>query len=93
MKRDEGKPRWSLLPSGTIRLVVKVFTYGAKEYEQHGWRKVENGRERYYDAMTRHIESWWDGETNDDESELPHLAHAAACALILLARTMEGIDK
>ncbi len=92
-KHDEGKPRWELLPKGVINLVVHVFTYGAIKYKDHGWREVPNGRARYYDAMNRHIDLWWQGCGLDQETKLPHLAHAAACALILLARQQEGIDK
>lgn len=85
VKLDAGKPRWSLLPFGAIRSVVEVLEYGARKYSPGNWRLVENARERYFDATLRHLTAWWQGETNDPESGLPHLAHAACCVLFLLA--------
>jgi hypothetical protein len=38
---------------------------------------------KYWDAAIRHLTAWRDGEDND-ESELSHIAHAAASCLILL---------
>lgn len=83
-KDDAGKDRWSLLPVKAIKAVVRVLTYGAEKYDDENWRKVPDGRRRYYDAALRHIVAWWDGEQNDPESNLPHLAHAACCIIFLM---------
>lgn len=48
------------------------------------WKTVPDARRRYYDAAIRHLTAWWDGERNDPESNLPHLAHAACCIIFLL---------
>lgn len=83
-KKDKGKPRWSLLPAGTIRQVIDVLEFGAKKYSVGNWVTVPNARTRYYDAVMRHVEAWWSGEKNDPETGLPHLAHAATCLLFLM---------
>lgn len=78
------KDRWDLLPTGAIRSVVKVLTYGARKYAPGNWAVVPNARERYYAAALRHVTAWWDGEKLD-ESGFPHLAHAVCCLLFLMS--------
>lgn len=56
--------------------VAEVLTYGAKKYTEHGWKFVENGESRYFDAMCRHMLK--DSASNDGidvESGLSHKAH------------------
>lgn len=83
-KDDSNKPRYSLLPTGTVNQVVQVMEYGAVKYETNNWQKVPDARTRYYDAAMRHIDDWWNGSTTDAESGLPHLAHAICCLLFLM---------
>ena len=83
-KDDTTKPRWSLLPYGTIVQVIGVLEFGAKKYEVGNWKHVPDARTRYYDATMRHLEWWWLGQENDPESGLPHLAHAVCCLLFLM---------
>lgn len=78
-KYDGGKDRWDLLPLGVVEDVVKVLTFGAQKYGPNNWQRVENGRERYYAALMRHLAAWRMGEAKDPETGLPHLAHAACC--------------
>lgn len=83
-KHDSNKPRYSLLPTGTVNQVVQVLEYGAVKYEIDNWQRVPSARTRYYDAAMRHIDDWWNGSEIDEESSLPHLAHAICCLLFLL---------
>ena len=84
-KDDSNKPRYSLLPMGTINQVVRVLEYGASDkYEVDNWQKIPDARRRFYDAAMRHIDAWWNGEKIDKESKLPHLAHAICCLLFLM---------
>ena len=76
LKLDNGKPRHSLLPKGSISSIIAVLEFGAKKYEANNWQKVDNAKERYYDAAMRHIDSWWNGEKFDQETGIHHLAHA-----------------
>lgn len=83
-KHDKGKPRWSLLPLGIIKQVIEVLEFGANRYQVDNWQHVPDARRRYYDAMMRHVDAWWNGEQNDPESGRHHLAHAIACAMFLM---------
>jgi hypothetical protein len=84
IKYDTSKPRWSLLPHGTMEEVVKVLEYGANKYSPDNWKKVPEMEVRYYDAAMRHIDAYWKGEYLDEESGQPHLAHAVCCLLFLM---------
>ena len=62
-------------------------TYGDKKYpakDGSNWKRVKDSRKRYYNATMRHLTSWFDGEKNDPESGLHHLAHACSNLLFLL---------
>ena len=90
-KADAGKLRYSLIPRGTLKLVVRVLTLGAVKYDDDNWKQVPNARARYYDAAKRHIEAWWEGQIYDEPSEdnpsgdnEHHLAHAICCLLFLI---------
>jgi len=88
LKYDDGKLRFDLLPMKPVIEMVKVLTYGADKYSDENWRKVEPLRARYFAAALRHIIAWWEGEELDNESNLPHLAHAMCCIVFL----MEGLN-
>lgn len=88
-KDDCNKPRTDLLPASALLEVSRVLAFGAKKYGAWNWQSVPDGRHRYCAAALRHIFASMDGERMDNESGLPHLAHAACCLLFLLWIDME----
>lgn len=92
-KADAGKPRWVLLMRGCYKAlasVVRVLTFavtptdqGGKGYVPHSWKEVPNAKERYEDALYRHLDAIRQGETKDPESGELHWAHVATNALFL----------
>lgn len=86
LKHDGGKPRWSLLMRGcadALQAVVRVLTFGAQKYADDSWQSVQNGQQRYRDALYRHMNAIERGELADDESGESHWAHVATNALFL----------
>ena len=77
IKNDKGKPRWSLLPAGSVEGVVAVLEFGAKHYKPNNWKHLLDPEDRCYDAAMRHIAAWRGGQKIDPESGLHHLSHAA----------------
>lgn len=63
---------------------------GREKYGAFNWRKDSITASTYIDAAFRHLASWWDGENVDPESNVSHLAHAAAGLLILLDAQVQG---
>ncbi|MDI9724320.1 DUF5664 domain-containing protein [Acinetobacter baumannii] len=88
-KFDNGKPRFSLIPKGSLAPVINVLEFGARKYSEDNWRKVANAETRYFDAAHRHLNAWWDGQTADPETGESHLAHAVSCLLFILALEQE----
>ncbi|AFY63145.1 hypothetical protein GAP227_27 [Cronobacter phage vB_CskP_GAP227] len=94
LKFDGDKPRMDLLLDGcplALLRISDVLTFGAKKYEAHSWHTVAEGKTRYKAALLRHLTAHAQGEVNDPESGLPHLAHAACCSLFILE--LEQRDK
>lgn len=84
-KADAGKLQLTLVPRNIIRAVAVVRAYGNAKYPEGGpdnWRQVE--KERYRDAMFRHLLAYLDDPTAvDPESGIPHLWHLACnCAFL-----------
>ena len=82
-KLDQNKPRMSLLPKGVLSAVIRVLEFGATKYQADNWKHVPGAKTRYYDAMQRHIDAWWQGEQKDPETGEHHLAHAICCGMFL----------
>lgn len=75
--------RYDLLPKPGLDAISEVYAFGAEKYADHNWRKgYEWGKS--YAALMRHMTAFWNGETNDPESGLPHVAHAGFHVLTLL---------
>jgi len=68
-KFDGGKLRMSLLPASALNEILSVLEFGAQKYAPDNWRKVDNLRERYFNAAHRHLSAWWSGERNDQDAK------------------------
>jgi hypothetical protein len=69
--------------------VVECSKYGHElhkltDLDWNNWSRVENGKFRYAQALTRHRIARAKGEEYDLESGLPHIAHQAWNALAQL---------
>lgn len=78
LKHDSNKPQWHLLPWEELESVVKVLGFGAKKYGKNNWQRVQSGEQRYLDATLRHVKAILTTESLDDQTRLPHYAHAIA---------------
>ena len=67
-----------------VYAVAEISTFGAKKYAWDGWEGVEDGFNRYSDAMVRHLIAEGKGEVFDPDSGLRHAAHTAWGALARL---------
>lgn len=88
MKFDQEKPSFSYIVSlmEELSAVDDVMEYGANKYERNNWMKGSSKEdiERYKNACLRHVMSSLNGEQNDSESGLDHLAHAACNCLFVM---------
>ena len=84
-KYDDGKPRPSLVPVAAIEAIMHVREFGKEKYaDAEDWRKVP--REKWLDALLRHVLHIWDNPLAlDDESGLPAMWHVITNAAFLCA--------
>lgn len=92
-KADSGKLPMSLLDRFALESIAGVLAFGAQKYAAHNWRQGL-ATSRLLDAALRHTMAYADGEDNDPESGLSHLAHAACCLMFLMrtARDKPELD-
>jgi Domain of unknown function (DUF5664) len=67
-----------------VKAVAEVSGFGAAKYAWAGWEGVDDGFNRYSDAMVRHLFREGEGEVLDPDSGLLHAAHTAWGALARL---------
>lgn len=89
VKHDDGKPDMALLSGPALLEVAKVMTYGKKKYSAHNWRGGFIWS-RPLSACLRHVWSFINGEDNDPETGLSHLAHAMCCLMFVLEFVLTG---
>lgn len=93
VKYDQDKERYDLFPPEALNDIAKIFTYGSRKYDDRNWEKgISWGR--IFGAIMRHSWAFWKGEDLDQESGLPHMAHAAWGCIVLLQymRTKKEFD-
>lgn len=89
IKHDAGKPRLSLIPRAALEAEARVMGFGANKYGTFNWKKGL-AYSRLLDAALRHVHAFVDGENDDPESGLNHLAHARANLAMLLDQLHSG---
>ena len=91
-KADLNKPKLSLVPTEIINCIARVREYGCEKYhDPENWKRVE--KERYVDAMFRHLLSYVnDNNGKDKKSGLPHLWHIA-CNVAFLCKLDKQEEK
>lgn len=79
------KPSLCSIPSTALVEQAIVHMLGSKKYGFYNWRTVPKvSCMTYLDAIERHLRKLLDGEWNDTESNVCHLAHVAACCNIVI---------
>ena len=84
------KPGIHYIPPVAILEEAVVMAGGADKYTAYNWQDEPVDASTYYDAIFRHLTSWFTGEDRDDESKASHLAHVRACCGILMDAQASG---
>jgi len=92
-KFDADKLRYDLIPVEPMAQVARVYTIGAKKYNDRNWESgIKWGR--IYAAIQRHLTAYWGGERDDQTDGQHHLASVVwgALALMEYERTHPELD-
>jgi len=85
LKQSGIKRDWSAVPVELLEAIVDVFQHGNDKYERDNWQQNATAKpHEYISALYRHVAAYRKGQVIDDDSGLPHLAHAATNAMILM---------
>lgn len=74
----------SAVPLPALMELALVMQHGAMKYGRHNYRDAGVNASIYFDAMIRHLFSWFEGQSRDPESGCHHLGHVMACCAIIL---------
>lgn len=87
-------PKFDLtrIPPLALREIADAIQTGDEKYDRWDWLDEKDGSEDVSAAL-RHISHFLAGHDRDQESELLHLAHAAARLCYVIERQMRGKDQ
>ena len=94
IKFDQDKPRLAEMITdfaSELEELCKVWTFGANKYSKSNWKLVENGKERYSNALLRHLMAE-NVNLYDKESSLLHASHIVFNALARLHFILKEIE-
>ncbi len=99
-KYDENKPMMHLVRPEFVKGLAEVLTQGHHKYsEERGEipNYLRGGGFHYskvYDSLQRHLNTWFSGDSIDEESGKNHLLHAAANIMFLYKYEIsnKGVD-
>lgn len=92
MKKDDGKPRFDLIPAEAMFALAELYGTGARKYYDRCWEEGMSWG-RLFRAMMSHGWKWWRGETHDDIDGQHHLIAVAWCAFALYCYEVRGIGE
>lgn len=85
VRYNQDKLRYDLIPPEFVTAIAEVFTFGAQKYTPNNWKGfTPEQREEIKGSLLRHIYAYLEGEENDPESGLSHLAHAGCNLAFML---------
>lgn len=90
VKHDAEKTMHYLVDPEFVDGLAKVLTHGAKKYSPDNWKNCTQPFARYYSALQRHLTQFALGFTEDEETGLSHLYHAACCLQFLAFFERQG---
>lgn len=80
----------SPVPGNVIAEIGLGMLEGASKYGRHNYRAVGVRASVYYDAVMRHLISWWEGEDIDADSGMSHVTKAITALVVLRDSMLRG---
>lgn len=72
------------IPPSALAALGRVMQSGAEKYGPFNWGEAGVTASVYYDAIKRHLESWYTTGRPDKESHENPMAHIMACCAIII---------
>ena len=84
------KVPFSTISAPVIAELGVAMLEGAMKYGRHNYRVIGVRGSVYYDAVMRHMLSWWEGENTDPDSGLSHITKAISSLVVLRDGMIQG---
>lgn len=84
------KAAMSYVPCPVLMELGVAMMEGGMKYGRHNYRVVGVRASVYYDALMRHMMSWWEGEDTDPDSGVSHVTKAIASLVVIRDSMMQG---
>jgi hypothetical protein len=84
------KPGTRAIPMTAMYLLGQVMQQGSEKYGLMNWRNTRVLASTYKEAISRHIDTWWDGEDITRDTKVKNLAAVMASCAILLDAEIQG---
>ena len=85
-----GKAPMDKLVLSILEEDARVHDHGAAKYGERNWRIDAIKASTYEGAILRHFLAFFQGEDNDPDSGISHLAHIRACCAVLRDAQING---
>lgn len=85
------KAPMSTVPANVLVEIGVAMLEGSVKYGRHNYRVAGVRSSVYYDAVMRHVMSWWEGEDIDPDSNMSHITKALSCLTVLRDAQMQGM--
>lgn len=82
----------SCVPGPVLFEIGLAMLEGACKYSRHNYRVAGVRHSVYFDAVMRHLWSWWEGEDIDPDSGVHHVSKALAGLTVLRDSMLVGND-
>lgn len=89
-EKEESQARFDLIPPDALTALARIYGMGASKYAANNYLKGYPWHLSIA-ALERHVQKFKAGEDYDEESGLPHLAHAAWQCFTLLVFLNRGL--
>jgi hypothetical protein len=84
------KVQLDLVPATSIIYQAYAMEDGAKKYGPYNWRETSVQASIYMAAAKRHLDLWFNGEENTEDTGVPNLGAALACIGIIVDALVAG---
>lgn len=84
------KVPFSTVPARVVGEVGLALLEGACKYGRHNYRTAGVRASVYFDASSRHLAAWWEGQDLDPDSGLSHVTKAIASLVVLRDSMLSG---
>lgn len=83
----------SVIPRQALNLIALGLMEGDVKYGAHNYRVDGVLASVYFDAVNRHLDAYWEGQDDDPDSHILHLAKAAAGLIVWMDAKLNGMER